>query len=67
MGAGLYKLLQSYDSIAFDITLMVGFIVSFISGVLVIKYFLKFLKNNDLYPFILYRLIIIILVLVVLI
>jgi undecaprenyl-diphosphatase len=55
--AGMFKLLSSYEYInAPDVPAMfIGFISSFLVGILAIKFMLKFVKNNKLYPFIFYR------------
>ncbi len=56
--AGVYKLISSFNYInAADIPPMFfGFMASFVVGMFAIKFMLKFVKNNKLYPFILYRL-----------
>lgn len=56
IGAGAFKVLESYRELSFDLVLLAGFLTSMLTGALAIKYFLRFLKNNDLYPFIYYRL-----------
>lgn len=56
--AGISQLVSSFDyfSMAEIAPLFVGFISSFVVGILAIKFVLKFVKNNKLYPFIYYRL-----------
>ena len=57
LSAGLYKLLTVNIDEFINIVTLYGFIFSFISGILAIKVLLKFLKSNNLYIFIAYRLI----------
>jgi undecaprenyl-diphosphatase len=57
--AGVLRLFHSYkllSSISI-LSLTVGFISSFLIGTLCIKFLLKFVQKNNLYPFIVYRLI----------
>jgi undecaprenyl-diphosphatase len=57
LSAGLFQLLKSYSelsTIPFSVTL-IGFVVSFLSGIFAIKFLLKFVKTHSLYPFIVYR------------
>ena len=58
LAAGIYKLFTSFyfTNIMDIIIVVVGFTSSFIVGVLAIKFMLKFVRNNKLYPFIIYRL-----------
>ncbi len=60
-GAGLKKFLEVLTSQTLnsqDVTFfIIGIISSFIFGYLTIKYFLKYLTSNNLYPFIAYRVI----------
>lgn len=55
--AGVYKLISSinYLNAAEIAPMSFGFTTSFIVGMFAIKFMLKFVKNNKLYPFILYR------------
>ncbi len=61
-GAGSYKLLAAITSqklTGADINFfIVGIVSSFIFGYLTIKYFLKYLGAKNLYPFIVYRIVI---------
>lgn len=66
IGAGVFKIMDSYQELNFDIVMLVGFLTSMLTGMLAIKYFLKFLKNNNLYPFIIYRILLACLVLIML-
>jgi undecaprenyl-diphosphatase len=55
LGAGVYQLISNpLDSTAMTSMLM-GFLFSFLSGIIAIKFLLGFLKTNKLYPFVLYR------------
>lgn len=57
LSAGLFQLLKSYTELAtvsFSVV-FVGFFVSFLSGLFAIKFLLKFVKTHTLYPFIVYR------------
>jgi undecaprenyl-diphosphatase len=60
-GAGLKKFIEVLTSQALssqDLTFFItGIISSFAFGYLTIKYFLKYLTSNNLYPFIVYRII----------
>lgn len=55
--AGILKILSSYkDLVSVSVfPLVVGFISSFLIGILCIKFLLKFVQKNNFYPFILYR------------
>jgi undecaprenyl-diphosphatase len=57
MGAGIYKLITSleYFSAADLAPMSMGFVSSFLVGIFAIKFMLKFVRNNKLYPFIFYR------------
>jgi undecaprenyl-diphosphatase len=57
VAAGVFQLLKSYTEITAISAdkILVGFVVSFSSGVLAIKFLLKFVKSHSLYPFIVYR------------
>ncbi|NMB91418.1 undecaprenyl-diphosphatase UppP [candidate division WWE3 bacterium] len=57
--AGVFQLLHSYRllSLINPLCLLVGFVSSFLVGILCIKFLLKFVQTNNLYPFIIYRLI----------
>jgi undecaprenyl-diphosphatase len=57
--AGALQLLHSYK-LLFSISILslsIGFISSFVIGILCIKFLLKFVQKNNLYPFIVYRLV----------
>jgi undecaprenyl-diphosphatase len=58
--AGVLKLLNSYKFLASInlVSLSIAFISSFLIGTLCIKFLLKFVQKNNLYPFIVYRLIV---------
>jgi undecaprenyl-diphosphatase len=55
-----FDLVQSSPEFSLDQmgSLAAGFITSFVVALLAIKYFLKFVKNNNLLPFGIYRVII---------
>ena len=55
VGAGLFKVVESYQELSLDLSLLAGFLASFLVGMLAISYLLKFLKSNTLSVFILYR------------
>lgn len=57
--AGIYQLIKSPDQIlgANLITVLVGFVASFLVGLLVIRFLLKFLRSKSLNVFIAYRLV----------
>lgn len=55
--AGLYKVVESYQQLSFDLVMLTGFLASFLMGALAIKYLLKFLETNNLYGFIVYRIV----------
>ena len=56
LGAGFFKIIDSYAVLSFDLDLLLGFISSFLVGMIAIRFLLKFLKSNNLYVFIIYRL-----------
>lgn len=68
--AGLFSLLKSLKTASLvgvpsvanvaPLALVVGFIASFLVGLLAVNYLLKLLKTKNLYPFILYRLLLVI-------
>lgn len=60
--AGVFKLISSYPLFIVEskLNILTGFIASFVVGLLCISFLMKFLKNNNLYPFIFYRLILIV-------
>lgn len=57
--AGLFKLVSSYKELltASPVVIGVGFIAGLLSGLVAIKFLLKFVKTHTLYPFIIYRLV----------
>ena len=55
LGAGTFKLVGSYHQLSFDLRLLAGFFSSFFIGMLAINFLLRFLKKNNLYVFIIYR------------
>lgn len=57
--AGIMQLSSSIDYLSSIslLSLIIGFISSFIVGVICIKFLLKFVQKNNLYPFIVYRLV----------
>lgn len=59
--AAIFKILSSFSELAnFGIqNALIGFFASFISGLLAISFLIRYLKNNDLNVFILYRIILI--------
>lgn len=66
IGAGAFKVVSSYQDLGLDLVLLAGFIGSLITGVICINWFLKFLKNNTLMPFVVYRLLLAALIVLVL-
>lgn len=66
LGAGLYKIIKSYQDLSFDGVLLGGFLSSFLVGMLAINFLLRFLKKNTLNVFILYRVVLGILLLLLL-
>lgn len=57
LSAGLYKLLTADPSEFLNISTLFGFLFSFLFGVIAINVLLKFLKSNNLYIFIAYRIV----------
>lgn len=57
VAATLFKLVDSSAEISFDLSLLVGFLSSFLVGLVAIKFLLNFLKSNSLNSFILYRIV----------
>ncbi|MFZ2664531.1 MAG: undecaprenyl-diphosphatase UppP, partial [Patescibacteria group bacterium] len=57
--AGVLQLFRSYEYLSSIslLNLSTGFISSFLVGILCIKFLLKFVQKNNLYPFIVYRLV----------
>ena len=61
-GTGLYEFYSLYTGSSYltynvsPVNILVGFLTSFITGLLCIKFLLTFLENHTLYPFIFYRL-----------
>jgi len=62
IGAGLFKVMDSYQELSFNFVMLTGFLASFLVGILAIKYLLRFLKTNTLYIFIIYRVVLSLLV-----
>ena len=60
--AGVFKLVSSYTLFAIEnkLNLFTGFTASFVVGLLCINFLMKFLKSNNLYSFIIYRLILVV-------
>ena len=54
IAAGVFKIFDSYQELSIDVPIIFGFIASAVTGIIVIKYLLKFLKTNNLYVFIIY-------------
>jgi len=67
IGAGVFKVAKSYQELGLNVVLMTGFLASLFTGIFVIKWLLKFLKNNTLTPFVVYRLMLIGIILLLLI
>ncbi len=59
LAAGVFKLYSSFDYLnaADAFPMFIGFLSSFVVGMSAIKFMLKFVRKNKLYPFIYYRLI----------
>lgn len=57
--AGFFKLLDSRGELLWDFNLLTGFITSFLVGLFAIKFLVNFLKSNNLYIFIAYRVLLI--------
>ncbi len=64
--AAFYQLFKARGEITagVELSMLIGFTTSFISGILAIGWLLKFVKNKNLYPFIIYRIILAVLLLV---
>jgi undecaprenyl-diphosphatase len=60
LAASVFDIYKNHSAlIATDLTpLIVGFVVSFITAMLAIKYFLRFIKTNDFQPFGIYRILV---------
>lgn len=58
LAAGVFQIYSSLDylNMAEIAPMIVGFISSFLVGIIAINFMMKFVKNNKLYPFIFYRL-----------
>ncbi len=54
-GAAAFKILESYKSLTLDGAMLGGFLGSFIVGILAINFLIKYLKNKNLWIFIIYR------------
>ncbi|OAG27427.1 undecaprenyl-diphosphatase UppP [Thermodesulfatator autotrophicus] len=55
-GAGLYEALKVWQGGEhFSIVYVIGFLASFISGIAVIAWLLRFLRAHTFYPFVIYR------------
>jgi undecaprenyl-diphosphatase len=64
--AGLYKVLTSFYLVSGSFAvLFVGFLTSFVIGMVAIRFLLGFLGNNSLKPFIVYRVLMVVLFLLV--
>lgn len=62
LGAGLFKILDSaieISTLSYDV-LTIGFLSAFIAGMFAIKFMLRFLNNNSLNVFIIYRILLVI-------
>lgn len=57
LSAGFFSLLKSYKLLLASGTtsLLIGFVSSFLVGMVAIKFLMRFVKTNTLYPFIIYR------------
>ncbi|HXK52964.1 undecaprenyl-diphosphatase UppP [Candidatus Nomurabacteria bacterium] len=65
LGAALYKIYSSFESLQQlgGLLVVVGFLSSFITGILAISFLMKFLRNNSLTTFIVYRILIVLVLL----
>ncbi len=63
LGAGVFKLIESYSVLTIDIVLISGFLSSFLVGMFAINFLINYLKNNSLKVFIVYRLVLVIILL----
>lgn len=61
LAASCYELYSSWDSVSssMDITYIVGFATSFVTGVVVIRLLLKYLSHHSLWVFIIYRILLV--------
>jgi len=55
LGAGIYQLISNPLDGTSVPSMLLGFLFSFLSGIIAIKFLLNFLKTNKLYPFVIYR------------
>ena len=55
LGVGIYQLISVPLTYMNMPSLLMGFVFSFLFGLMAIKFLLNFLKSNKLYPFIVYR------------
>lgn len=55
LGVGIYQLISNPIDVSNIQSLIIGFVFSFISGLVAIRFLLSFLKSNTLYPFVIYR------------
>ena len=66
LGAGLYELINApvevFQSSAIG-SVLVGVAISFLSGLFCVNFLMKFLKNNSLIPFVVYRVFLILVIL----
>jgi undecaprenyl-diphosphatase len=66
LGSGIKKFIDLQNASLVDLNLLVGFIASFVFGLLAIHFLIKFLKKNSLKAFVFYRWVLALIVLVVL-
>jgi undecaprenyl-diphosphatase len=59
LSAGIYQLLSINFSEFVNLELLFGLVSSFLSGLFAIRFLLGFLKSNKLYPFIIYRILLV--------
>jgi len=55
LSAGIYQLVSTSLSDLLTLSTLLGFLFSFVFGLLAIKFLIGFLKSNKLYPFVIYR------------
>lgn len=57
LAAGVFNLIKSYQLLFASGTasLLIGFVSALVVGILAIKFLMRFVKTNTLYPFIIYR------------
>ncbi len=67
IGAGGLKMVESYQEIGINFVMLAGFLGSFLTGIFVIKWLLKFVKNNTLMVFVVYRVVLAALIILLLI